>query len=113
MPADRVHVVPNFLAASSAPESDLAGERAPIAFFAGRLEEAKGIRELIAAFGQVRPPARLLIAGDGPLRPLVMAAAERGPRIQYLGRISAAEVAGHLRRAAVLVLPSLWRRTAR
>jgi glycosyltransferase involved in cell wall biosynthesis len=108
VPADRVHVVPNFLAASSAPESELAGERAPIAFFAGRLEEVKGIRELITAFGQVRPPAQLLIAGDGPLRPLVIAAAERGPRIQYLGRLSAAEVTRHLRRAAVLVLPSLW-----
>jgi glycosyltransferase involved in cell wall biosynthesis len=108
VPADRVHVIPNFLPGSSAPESELAAERAPVAFFAGRLEEVKGIRELIAAFGQVRPPVRLLIAGDGPLQPFVMAAAERTPRIQYLGRLSAAEVSRHLRRAAVLVLPSLW-----
>jgi glycosyltransferase involved in cell wall biosynthesis len=108
VPADRVHVIPNFLARSSAPESELAAERAPVAFFAGRLEEVKGIRELIAAFGQVRPPVRLLIAGDGPLQPFVMAAADETPTIQYLGRLSAAEVSSHLRRAAVLVLPSIW-----
>ena len=106
--AERVHVIPNFLAAGSAPKSDLVTDREPIALFAGRLEEVKGIREVIAAFAQVRPPARLLIAGDGPLQPLVLAAAERTPRIQYLGKISAAEVSDHLRRAAVAVIPSLW-----
>jgi glycosyltransferase involved in cell wall biosynthesis len=108
VPAERVHVIPNFLAGSTAPESELAADRAPVALFAGRLEEVKGIRELLAAFGRIRPPVRLLIAGDGPLRPSVVAAAERTPRISYLGRLSAAEVSSHLRRVAVLVLPSLW-----
>ena len=108
VPADRVHVVPNFLAAACASEPEISADREPIAFFAGRLDEVKGVRELLSAFRHVRPPGRLVIAGDGPLRQLVVDAADRDPRIQYVGRVSAEEVAHQLRRAALMVLPSLW-----
>jgi glycosyltransferase involved in cell wall biosynthesis len=46
-------------------------EGAPLALCAGRLHEAKGLVELVAAWRQVavrRPDARLWLAGEGPYR---------------------------------------------
>jgi glycosyltransferase involved in cell wall biosynthesis len=108
VPAERVHVVPNFLAAEPPSEAVLGGAREPVALYAGRLEAVKGVRELLSAFERIAAPGRLEIAGDGPLRPLVLAAAAREPRIRYLGRLSGEDVAARLRRASVMVLPSLW-----
>jgi glycosyltransferase involved in cell wall biosynthesis len=111
IPADRLHVIPNFLprASPSPPPPPPASAREPVALFAGRLEEVKGIRPLLAAFaGPSRSPLRLVVAGDGPLQGLVAAAAAASPRIEYAGRLPRHELDARLRRAAVLVLPSLW-----
>jgi glycosyltransferase involved in cell wall biosynthesis len=106
VPRERVHVVPNFLPQPPSPAAE--GERDPVVLYAGRLEEVKGLRPLLAAFAQVRPPGRLVIAGDGPLRAEVEEAAARDPRIRYAGRLTQPEVQAELARAAALILPSLW-----
>jgi glycosyltransferase involved in cell wall biosynthesis len=106
VPRERVHVVPNFLPQPPGPATD--ADRDPVVLYAGRLEEVKGVRPLLAAFEHVRPPGRLVIAGDGPLRALVEDAAARNPRIRYAGRIAQHEVQAELGRASALVLPSLW-----
>jgi glycosyltransferase involved in cell wall biosynthesis len=46
----------------------------PIVLFASSLDERKGVRDLAACFGRIRertPAAHLVIAGEGPLRPVV------------------------------------------
>ena len=77
----------------------------------GTLEPRKGVDVLIDAMSRFDGPP-LLLAGQpgwGGLDPLAMAR-ERGlpdGRVRVLGRLSDAELAGALRRASVLAVPSL------
>jgi glycosyltransferase involved in cell wall biosynthesis len=78
--------------------------------FAGRLDETKGVGLLLDAWRRAAlpHPARLRIAGDGPLRGDVQRAASATRGIEYLGALSKGEVAGVIREAAVMVVPSTW-----
>lgn len=77
--------------------------------FVGRLEEHKGIRELMAAFRQLdgdTPSSRLVIVGDGALRDEVRRRAVADPRIFAGGRLQGAELMQAYCSADVFVLPS-------
>jgi glycosyltransferase involved in cell wall biosynthesis len=80
--------------------------------FAGRLGEDKGVRVLASAFSLVaggHPAARLVVAGDGPLRPMLERLAARlgAGRVQLLGRLDERGVSMAMARARVVVTPSL------
>jgi glycosyltransferase involved in cell wall biosynthesis len=109
VPSERVHVLPNFLPVEELPAPVPAADRDPAVLFAGRLEEVKGLRPLLAAFlhGETGG-VRLVVAGDGPMRAEVEAAAGRTAAIDYAGPLTRAEVDGRLRRAAALIVPSIW-----
>lgn len=85
-PRDRAHYLPNAVPLPKRPSAEIktasrtaladahplmsAGE-APVALYAGRLHEAKGLADLVNAWAIVserRPDARLWLAGEGPLR---------------------------------------------
>jgi glycosyltransferase involved in cell wall biosynthesis len=73
----------------------------------GRLVEKKGTRILIEAMRHLAG-ARLVIIGDGPLRPgLTRQAQEFGDRVRFLGSLSPEEVTKWMRRASVLAAPSV------
>jgi glycosyltransferase involved in cell wall biosynthesis len=78
----------------------------------GRLVEKKGTLTLIRAFARAAaacPDARLLILGDGPLRPSLereAAASGCGERIRFAGHTPADEVARQLQQAWLLAAPS-------
>ncbi len=81
--------------------------------FLGRLTEEKGVGTLLEAWGLLeekgrRAAPRLVIAGDGPLRDFVSAAAERMPSVTYAGELSGAAKDEALREARAVVVPSLW-----
>ena len=82
----------------------------PLIVAAGRLAPQKGFATLIeaAARWQDLSPAPLLaIAGEGPLRAeLAAAAAPLGPAVRFLGH--RADVPALLAAADVFVLPSMW-----
>ena len=104
LPAEKIAVKPNFL------ESDpgfAAGGRNG-ALFAGRLAPEKGIETLLDAWKQLSGPMPLRIAGDGPLAGRVAAAAAADPRIEWLGAISHGQVIDEMKRAQVLLFPSVW-----
>jgi glycosyltransferase involved in cell wall biosynthesis len=108
VPEARIRTIPYLL-----PDEELlvdtgTDEREPVFFFGGRLEETKGVRQLLAAFSEVRAPARLRIAGWGALEREVAAAAAADPRIEFLGGRPRAEVLAELAAARALVLPSVW-----
>jgi len=86
---------------------DSSDEREPIVFFCGRHEERKGLGVLLRAFARVGSDATLLVASDGPQTAELRATHGDDPRIVWLGRISEAEKAAHLRSSRVFVAPSL------
>ena len=104
--AGKVQVVPNFLDADSAAADQSA--RGSHFLYVGRLEEVKGVRQLIDAVSSSKDPTRLRVIGDGPLRGYVEAAAAASERIEFLGRQPAESVGAEMRLAAALVVPSLW-----
>jgi len=75
---DTVHVVPNFLSADELNDPVEALEERPRFFFAGRLEEVKGIRDILDAYAADDPGlGTLVLAGaGGELEGEVIAAVE-------------------------------------
>jgi glycosyltransferase involved in cell wall biosynthesis len=76
--------------------------------FGARLVPEKGVELLLEAWRLADlPGTRLRVAGDGPLRPLVEAAAARG-EVEYLGQLDADGMRAALADAAAMVIPSIW-----
>ncbi len=92
-------------------------EETPVILHVARLVEVKGTAHLLRAFARLdRPAVELVIIGDGPLRQkLVALAASLGVagRVRFLGALPQAAVLGWMRRAAMLVLPSVRTGTGR
>jgi glycosyltransferase involved in cell wall biosynthesis len=105
-----VHVIPNFLPASEIgdPISELEGS--PRFFFAGRLEEVKGVREMLDAYASGDPRlGKLVLAGaGGELEDEVRAVAAQASNIEYLGRLEREDVLAQMRRSRALLVPSRW-----
>jgi glycosyltransferase involved in cell wall biosynthesis len=106
----RVRVIPNFLPDDEVREPVAGLAEEPEFFFAGRLEEVKGIGELLEAFESGSAGiGKLVVAGaGGDLEDRVKDAAERTPSIDYRGRLTRDEVREQLRRSRAAVLPSRW-----
>jgi glycosyltransferase involved in cell wall biosynthesis len=105
-PADRIHVKPN-----SVPDPAPAARREDgprDVFFAGRLVSVKGVRTMLQAWSGVPAGMRLVIAGDGDLRPEVERAAAQDPSIEFLGWVDEATVTRRMRDAEVVLVPSEW-----
>jgi glycosyltransferase involved in cell wall biosynthesis len=77
------------------------------ALFVGRLFEEKGVQVLLDAWRSLPLDIPLRIVGDGPLAGLVRDAAASDARITWEGRLEPAEVMDRLRRAWLLLLPSI------
>jgi glycosyltransferase involved in cell wall biosynthesis len=75
-----------------------------------RLTVEKGIQTVLDAVAQLPEnlPIEIAIAGKGPLEDKVRIAAERDPRLCYLGFLDGPAKALALSRAGHLLLPSLW-----
>jgi glycosyltransferase involved in cell wall biosynthesis len=100
VPADKIVVKPNFAPDPGAPvETARKG-----GLYVGRLSGEKGVREMIAAWRGIDAPLR--VAGDGPLRGELEAAAPSN--VTFLGRIDAAAVRKEMLRAQMLIVFSRW-----
>jgi glycosyltransferase involved in cell wall biosynthesis len=95
----RVEVVPPFVRPLPAARAD--GPRCVL--FAGRLVEAKGVRDAIEAWRRAGLDAPLVAAGAGPLRPELEAAGA-----EVTGWVDRVGLAALFARAGALVLPSRW-----
>jgi glycosyltransferase involved in cell wall biosynthesis len=101
-PAEKVVAKPNFVADPGRPAMPAGvGEHV---LFVGRLAAEKGIATLMRAWDGLDVP--LVVAGDGPMRPLVDASPS--PRVKAIGWKSGAEVAAEMGRARFMVMPSEW-----
>ena len=88
------------------------GNRTPLGerlSFIGRLEEAKGVDLLLAAWAHGQASGReLVIAGDGPLRESVKAAERRLTGLTYLGNLPHSDVQRVIEGSAAVLIPSKW-----
>lgn len=79
--------------------------------FSGRHRYYKGLEFLVEAAQDIQAP--VVIAGDGPERPRLMAMAEaRGVKVYFPGPLSDAELVAHLHACDVFAFPSTHRSEA-
>ena len=115
--ADRLVAIPNGIDPAPYDRAEPANlgfeDAARVLLFVGRITAQKGVGLLLDAFAKIvdnRPDWRLVIAGEGPDRPALQGRSESDPslrdRVSWLGRRN--DVPSLLKRAGVLVLPSLW-----
>jgi glycosyltransferase involved in cell wall biosynthesis len=107
LPADLVHVKPNFYPGK--PTVLPWKERRKSVVFAGRLTSEKGVESLLRAWmmwGSAAPELR--IVGDGPLRTELehQVASETQVKVRFLGQLSATATQAEIAEAQLLVLPS-------
>jgi glycosyltransferase involved in cell wall biosynthesis len=112
LPSDRVFVRHNLIPQRAAPRA----EREPVVVYAGRLDEAKGARLLMAGWDSYRAGAgdgglRLVIAGAGPLEQEVAAWAATRPSVELVGQVDRDRCSDLMARARGVLLPSAWEET--
>lgn len=99
---EQLIVKPNFCTVPP----ELSQFRKNIFLFVGRLTQEKGIPFLLNVFsGSVH---KLRIAGDGPLKETVLAAAQQNGNIEYLGPLKKEELSLHMQQSTALIFPSIW-----
>jgi glycosyltransferase involved in cell wall biosynthesis len=104
VPPEQVTVLPNPAPRASDARSFPVGER-PVLAFAGRLTAQKDLGVALAGLREL-DGVRLLVAGDGPERARLEAAA--GDGVEFLGPLPRADVLGLLRAADASILTSAW-----
>lgn len=107
LPAGKIMVKGNFVA----PDPGAGEGNGEFAIYVGRLNPEKGIDTLLAAWTRLGDTLPLKIVGDGPMAPVVKAAAEKNKQIQWLGRRPPEEIFGLVGAASVLICPSEWHET--
>lgn len=100
VPAGQVTVVPPV---AYGLDGGARADGGPCVLFAGRVAEAKGIREAVDAWRRSGSGLPFVVAGTGPLRQEIEAAG-----VEVLGWLDRARLSAAYRRAAVLVMPSRW-----
>jgi len=101
LPAERIHVRPNYVPDPIAIRAESRSDQGH-AVYVGRLSEEKGIRVLIEAWKAV--PIPLVVLGDGPLGDEIRAAAPS--HVDFRGHVSHMKVLETMARAAFAVVPS-------
>ena len=109
---DRVFVRHNLIPRREMPES----VREPAVVYAGRLDEAKGLRLLMTGwdFYAGMPGSgglRLVIVGAGPLDSEVADWASARPSVDIVGKVTPERCAELMSRARAVLLPSAWEET--
>jgi glycosyltransferase involved in cell wall biosynthesis len=109
LPAERVFVRHNLIPRRELTEA----AREHTVLFAGRLEEAKGVRVLMSAWDRYLAdpgdtPLGLVIAGTGILESEVAAWAASRPSVRLAGHVTAEQCADLMTRSRAVLLPSAW-----
>ena len=104
IPAEKIRIKPNFV-----PDRGYGQGQGGFALYVGRLSSEKGLETILAADRLGHLPIPVHIAGDGPLlAEIERACARQGSRLVHLGRLPRSEVVEQMKRAAALLVPSLW-----
>lgn len=97
-------VLPPFCEAPALTDDSPSPHDRPYFFFAGRLEEIKGLQRVIPQMPSI-PEADLLVAGQGSCREEFEAMS--GPQVRFLGALGSADLDRHYRHAVATITPSI------
>ena len=108
----RVFVRYNLIPRHSRPQM----AQTPTVVYAGRLDEVKGVRLLMAGWDRYRTNSgerglNLLIVGGGPLEGELAAWASTRPSVEMTGTVSHDKCTGLISHARAVLLPSAWEET--
>jgi glycosyltransferase involved in cell wall biosynthesis len=103
LPADRVVVKPNFVAAPTSPRHTVGAE----ALFVGRLSVEKGVDCALDAFARMEGRA-FSIVGNGPLEEQIRKRAAGILGVKLHGALPAESVIERMLQCSFLVFPSIW-----
>jgi len=101
--------LPHFLLAPAEQVEDLHTKKAcsrPYFLFVGRLEQIKGVQNIIPVFKN-QPAYDLLIAGDGDYKETLVKQAESYPNIKFLGRLDQKRLQSLYQSAVAVIVPSI------
>lgn len=99
--------LPNFVDLSEYNEEPMGSENTALYF--GRLSQEKGLYTLLEAMRGLE--TKLTVVGDGPLSGKLRSLAESDAglrNVSFRGHLTGADLAGEIRRAAFVVIPSEW-----
>ena len=102
LPGNKIVIKPNFLAE----EPGIGDGTGNYALFASRLSKEKGLGVLLDAWGRLRLPIPLKIAGSGDLKAWVQERASGLEGVEVLGQCSRSETLDLMKRASLVVVPS-------
>lgn len=106
---DQIEVVPAFAEPLIDPRRTIFhDQKESFVLFAGRLESYKGVHVLLEAAKHLPKGTEIWIAGTGPDEERLKAMIPRGASIRFLGFVPGNELWRLMRRARVVVVPSLW-----
>lgn len=116
LPPERVFVKDNFVASPPVTAPGGVEGRDHLVSSLGRLDAAKGLPLLMAAWDDFRradprSPLRLAIAGDGPLADRVRSWATGHGSVEVLGHLSRPDTTALVARSLAVVVPSAWEET--
>jgi glycosyltransferase involved in cell wall biosynthesis len=101
-----MEVLPEFLPDDESPAVATRPHERPYFLFAGRLEQIKGLDDVIRAFRRFEG-ADLLVAGAGDHEPALRELARGHERVHFLGQRTPEELRAYFRHAVAAVVPSL------
>lgn len=104
LPADRIHVKPNFVS----PDPGSRAGPGDGFLYVGRLAGEKGVATLIDAAPLIDGGVTIRIAGDGPESDRLAAAAAASTALEPVGRLTRTDVQHEIERCRAVVFPSLW-----
>lgn len=104
LPADKIAVKPNFVY----PDPNVGEGGGDYALFVGRLSPEKGLDTLLNAWTMLEERIPLKILGEGPMADAVAAATEKLEAVECLGRQPNEQVLALMKRALILIFPSVW-----
>lgn len=99
---DKLFVKPNFVTVEIAPVFN----PEDYYIFVGRIAVEKNIELLLKTFEKNKK--KLLIAGDGPMKDIVIKSAEKHSNIVYLGKLSLSDTYKKIAYAKAFIFPSKW-----
>ncbi len=108
LPKERIFIKPNFIEdpLNNGSGLKIQEKKENMFLFVGRISTEKGIQDLIECWIQNKIKAKLVIAGDGPLRSKLEDKSKANPSVQWLGQISREEILQKLSVAKAMLFPT-------